>query len=71
MPQYELRAMVRWMDEKGEHVQVVVRDTKSWLYRSFKVDPKRPVLKRVAECLKVKEKDIVIPSHLKGGMLNK
>jgi len=68
MRPYELRAVVRWTDEKGEHAQAVVRDTKHWLYKRFEVDPKRPVLQQVAERLKVKREDIEVPAHIGRGV---
>ena len=56
------------MDEQGKHVEIVVRDTKHWLYMSFEIDPKRPVIMQAAERLKIRPGDLKIPEHIKRGM---
>jgi len=57
--------VVRWRDERGEHAEIVVRDTEHWIYRWFEIDPKRPVTGQVLEHLKLKPEELKVPDHIK------
>lgn len=64
MPSYEIRAIVEWSDEDGDHREVLVRDTEHHLYRRFEAEPGEDVVRTASKHLSVEEKEVHVPAHI-------
>ena len=65
---YELRGVIKWWEEKKERCMIIVRDTKYWLYESFEIDPKLPIIPQVISHLKINPEELKILEHVKPGL---
>jgi len=64
----EIRGIIEWDDEDGEHREIVVRDTNNQLYVSFEVNPNANLVLEVVKELDVEKDQVILPKHVKEGV---